>query len=82
MFTPIFTRRFRRSYRRLTPDLKRRVTEVIEEILSNPYRGKHLKGDLYCLWSWRIGKLRIIYSINEENRKIIFHIVEFREEVY
>ena len=62
--------------------MQERVDAAIQEISINPYRGKHLTGDLYCFWSWRIGKVRIIYRIDETNKEVILYLVEFREEAY
>jgi len=47
--------------RTLHPDLKRKVRSGLSEILREPKSGKALQEDLAGLWSFRVGKMRIIY---------------------
>ena len=45
------------------PELKKKIKSSLEIILSNPYSGKSLKGELTGLKSFRTGRFRIIYEI-------------------
>lgn len=49
--------------RGLHPQIKRKVRAGIEDIAAAPRAGKALKDDLAGLWSFRVGKFRIIYRI-------------------
>jgi mRNA interferase RelE/StbE len=45
------------------PRLKRKLRAAIGDIAADPRSGKALKDDLAGLWSFRVGKFRIIYRI-------------------
>ena len=49
--------------RGLHPQLKRKLRAAIEAIAADPRAGKALKDDLAGLWSFRVGKFRIVYRI-------------------
>lgn len=49
--------------RGLHPQLKRKVRAALEQILTDPHAGKALKDELLGLWSFRIGKFRVIYRL-------------------
>ena len=51
--------------RSLHPDIKRRVRAGLSLVTADPSAGKALKGDLEGLWSFRIGRLRIVYRAPE-----------------
>ena len=47
--------------RHLPPELKRRMKQVLAEIIENPKSGKALSEELTGLRSYKFGKLRIVY---------------------
>jgi len=49
--------------RGLHPRLKRKLRAALEAIVADPRGGKALKDDLEGLWSFRVGKFRIVYRI-------------------
>ena len=51
--------------RKLHPQLKRKVRVVLTDILANPSCGKALKLELNGLWTYRVGRHRIIYRWGE-----------------
>jgi len=63
-----FTKIAKRDVKRLTPKLKRKLRDILIEVLSkNPYQGKRLLGDLSGSYSYRLSyQDRIIYSIDGE----------------
>ncbi len=69
----LITHRAKKDIDQLTPRLKKKIREILENILSkNPYEGKKLIGDLAGSYSYRLTfKDRIVYSIDEE-RKIVY----------
>ncbi len=73
---------FLKQEKKLNADVKERVIEVVEEILSNPYSGVNLKGDLKGYYRGRVGKHRIIYKIDESEKRVIFFDVDLRKRVY
>ncbi len=70
-----FTREAQKDFEKLTPKLKERLREILLNTISKtPYVGKRLVGDLDGLYSFRLTyKDRIVYTIEEEERRIIVH---------
>ena len=79
------TNEFRRRFKDLTKKdkpLRERVIKSIEKLKENPYAGKPLSYDLAGLRSLRVGKYRIIYKIDEENKIIYLISIGHREKIY
>ena len=74
------TNRFRRSFRRLPEDVKKRVRAAVEELAANPYSG-HLIMTM-GIWSYRVGDYRILYLINEDEHELILLTVRHRRRAY
>ncbi len=74
-------RRARRWLRR-HPQYKERVYEAFRVLERSPYMGKRLTGRLRGKRSYRVGKVRIIYTIDERLRIVYVEDIEFRESVY
>ena len=52
--------------RGLHPQLKKKIKTALQEITNDPHTGKTLKGELKGLWSYRIKRIRIIYSLTSK----------------
>lgn len=48
------------------PEIKKKIKSSLEIILSNPYSGKSLKGELTGLKSFKTGRFRIMYKISSK----------------
>ena len=59
-----------------------RSRQTLEEIANDPYSFKELKGKFRDLRSARFGKHRIIYTIIESKEEVILLAVEPRSSVY
>ena len=59
-----------------------RLIKVIDDLLSQPYKGTQLKGDLTGLRSIRIGQFRIIYEIQKDELIILVVRIGHRKEIY
>lgn len=57
--------------RRLHPDLKRKIRAGLDELVKDPETGKALRDDLEGLWSFRIGRFRIIYRIGKDLIEVV-----------
>jgi mRNA interferase RelE/StbE len=77
-----FSRSFIKKEEKLSSDARSRVVEALREILVNPHAGVPLVGPLRGLWRARVGKYRIIYEIDEEEKMVVFHDVDLRKRVY
>ncbi len=76
---------FERQFRDLTKKdkpLAERLAKAILKLEENPYLGKPLSYDLSGLRSLRVGKYRIIYKINENEKKVILMAVSHRKKSY
>ena len=64
------TKEFSKDFKDLDSKIQKRIKNKVEKISEDPTRCKHLHYDLknYCrLW---IGKIRIIFSYDEEKKEI------------
>lgn len=66
--------------RGLHPQLKHKLRAALEQILSDPHSGKALRDDLAGLWSFRVGKFRVIYRVS--SRYIDLITFGARERIY
>lgn len=66
------TRRAEKDIGKLTPKLKRKLYEVLTEVIAQePFQGKKLVGDLAGSYSHRLTyKDRIVYSIDTKNKVV------------
>ena len=66
------TRRAEKDVKRLTPQLRRKLYEILTEVIAqDPFQGKKLVGDLAGSYSYRLTyKDRIVYSINTKERMV------------
>lgn len=51
---------------RFHPDVKQMIRAALDGLASNPYEGKPLKEALRGLYSYRVARYRIIYSIHDQ----------------
>ena len=73
---------FLKQEKKLNANVKRRVIEAVEEILSDPYSGVNLKGDLRGYLDKRVGKYRIVYKIDQSEKRVVLFDVDLRKRVY
>ena len=82
MYKPTFTRGFTKEFDKLPKDVRERILEALEKVAEAPYIGTRLRGKLEGLWRWRIGKYRVIYLIDEKQKKVAFLDVGLRKTIY
>lgn len=73
---------FERDLRKLGNLHKEKTWKLIEQIQASPYSYKRLTGQLMGTRSARSGDLRIIYAIDEHDKRVILLHVGQRERVY
>ena len=64
------------------PELKKRTKAALFDIANNPYIGKELQEDLSSYLTYRFKHYRVIYTIEEESKTIIIHLIWQRRDVY
>ena len=72
----------KQQIRRLHPHLKPHVKTKLEQLIENPYLGKHLERELSGYMSFRTQRYRIIYKIREDDQVIEIHYVGHRKDIY
>jgi addiction module RelE/StbE family toxin len=63
------TKHFEKDFRKLSPEVMRRIRDKILELKVNPHIHKLLTGQLYGLRSMRVREYRVLYVIDEINKK-------------
>jgi mRNA interferase RelE/StbE len=76
------TRKFEKDFRKLPPDLKRRIDHQVKTLEAQPYGGKRLRGEFEGSYSFRVGDYRVIYQLDEATRRIVLLTVAHRRTVY
>ena len=82
IWTVTYTLTARGAIRKLDPGTRNRIRAAVEELASNPLRGKPLAFTLKGLRSWRTGDWRIIYKANAETVVVVIVTVGHRRDVY
>ncbi len=80
-----FSPRAAKAYKKLDKQNRDRVSHLLREVseLPNPRsRGKALSGNKVGLWRWRVGDLRIIADIVDEEIVVIVVDVGHRSKIY
>ena len=74
----------RRALERLPQKVATAAIEfVYGSLSSNPHRvGRELRLDLTGIWSARRGEYRVLYRIDDEQRRIDVIVIEHRRDVY
>ncbi len=79
----VLTRTAQKELADLSPAWSARFVKAIDKLKGNPHpRGvQKLKGRIND-WRIRIGRFRILYSINDPNREIAIFRITDRKEIY
>lgn len=75
-------RSFTKQFDKLPKTGKEQVLKGLEKAAVDPYAGTRLQGELAGLWRWRMGKFRVIYSIDEKESTLVFLDVGLRKSIY
>ncbi len=73
---------FFKALKKLSKSIKKEILDVLEEIAEDPYRFKRLRYNLKGFFSARVGKFRIIYRVNEDEKCVEIYAFEHRKKVY
>ena len=81
-YRPRYTPEAAAKVRKLHPQVKQRVRAAVDRLVNAPFQGHPLPGELVGLRSLRVGKYRIIYSINDEETTLDILLVGPRRDIY
>jgi len=68
--------------RRLPPDLKRGIREVIRAIADDPGRGEPLERELEGYLKYKVRRFRIVYRVDRAKRIVQVLAVGLRRSIY
>ena len=71
------TNEFSKDFKKLDPQLQKRIKTKIEEVAEDPTHYKHLHYDLKGSCRLWIGKLRIIFSYEPEKQELYLEKIVF-----
>ena len=78
----IFLHSFTKQFDKLPKTGKEQILKGLEKAAFDPYAGTRLQGELAGFWRWRMGKYRVIYSINEKENSLVFLDLGLRKSIY
>lgn len=67
---------------RLHPDNKRIIRDALDKLRHAPYAGDDLQDELAAFKSFKPGRFRILYSVDDDDRVINVFYVGHRRDVY
>jgi mRNA interferase RelE/StbE len=82
MYEVILNRESARTLEKVTPAMRRRIISALEKASANPQSGKRLRGSLEGLFSIRIGEMRAIYEIDNDQKIVVIHSIGPRGDIY
>jgi len=82
MYKLLLSKRSLKKIKKLHSPVQEQVVSALKEITSDPYQFKALRYELKGYYRARIGKLRIIYRIDEKGRSVFVVVIEHRKKVY
>lgn len=84
MYEVILLRQAQRYFERLDKSMARRLSDVFKEFeaLGYPEHSAPLQGELAGLWRLRVGDFRVIFEVNEEERRVNVLRIGPRGDVY
>lgn len=71
-----------RELKSLPRDVVKRIDEAVRRLAENPHLGKPLRGELRGKWSLRVGDYRVIYVVEEAERRVVLFAVRHRRSAY
>jgi mRNA interferase RelE/StbE len=78
----LYSKTVRMQVARLHPEIKSIVRSRLDQLAQNPYSGKRLERELSGYRSFRAGRFRIIYKLNDDDESLEIHYVGHRKDIY
>lgn len=71
-----------KQYKRLPKPDQIKVKKKLLLLVNNPYIGKKLGGEFVGIYSLRAWPYRILYGVNEQEKKVEIHKIKHRQGAY
>ena len=85
MYEILISNEAEKYYKKLDKDTKKRINRCIDVMSNAPYYGSNIKrlhGELKDKFRYKIGLLRVIYEIHEEDKTIRIIAINSRGDIY
>ena len=80
MYTLLFDKKFKADLKKLDKSVRDRILRKVFQLEKYPELGKHLIA--IDLWSLRIGKYRVLYTIKNNNLQVLVLTIDHRSKAY
>jgi len=80
MYTLLFDKKFKVDLKKLDESVRDRILRKVFQLEKYPELGKHLIA--IDLWSLRIGKYRVLYTIKKNELQVLVLTVDHRRKAY
>jgi mRNA interferase RelE/StbE len=80
MYTLLFDKKFKADLKKLDKSVRDRILKKVFQLEKYPELGKHLIA--IDLWSLRIGKYRVLYTIKKNELQVLVLTVDHRRKAY
>lgn len=80
MYVLLFDHKFKTDLKKLDKSVRDRILKKVFQLEKYPELGKHLIA--IDLWSLRIGKYRVLYTIKKNQLQVLVLTIDHRGKVY
>jgi mRNA interferase RelE/StbE len=80
MYTLLFDKKFKADLKKLDTSVRDRILRKVFQLEKYPELGKHLIA--IDLWSLRIGKYRVLYTLKKNELQVLVLTVDHRRKAY
>jgi len=71
-----------RMFNSLHPTVKKQLKSILKELYKNPCLGKELRDELIDFRSLKMKGYRVIYQIDNRNKRAIVYAIGHRRDIY
>ena len=85
MYEILLHRNAAKAYERLDNRTVARINKSIDSLKENPFYGKNVKklrGELVGRYRLSVGRCRVVYRVDEQERSVIIEDFGAREKIY
>lgn len=82
-FRILYHKNIKKDLKSLDKSIVHTFFKIVESRVSkNPFSGERLKGKLGGIWKYRIGNYRLLYTINQNELRVLVLRFRHRKNVY
>jgi mRNA interferase RelE/StbE len=82
-FKILYHKNIKKDLKSLDKNIVDAFFKIVESRISiNPFSGERLKGKLRDIWKYRIGNYRILYTMHQDELRVLILRFKHRKNVY